>query len=182
MRQILPIILIASLLSCTRAQSLQSNPAAPIDLATATDSHPRLELQSVLFAKAGEAERINEALLTANRRLASKCFKDAVLNARYTETLGLSQAQIYGMLSQSPSRLTVELFDGSWIENHIWKTMAYDGDGSHIRINRFFLKTDETIAGTMVHERLGHGYGFMHKGVKRTSVPYGIQNALEACK
>ena len=74
-----------------------------------------------------------------------------------------------------------KVFNGSFKENHLWHTVAYEGTGAQIRLNRYFLGDSKAIGATYVHERLGHGLGFQHEGVKSKSVPYGLQYALEGC-
>jgi hypothetical protein len=144
-------------------------------------THPMLVLKGTKGATPAEIKRIESATARANRVLASPCFKQWVLAAKYSENKGMTQAQIYALLSKAPMELTVEIFDGSWKENHVWHTVAYEGTGAQIRLNRYYLGDDTSISATEIHERGGHGNGFQHEGVKSQSVPYGLQWAMEGC-
>ena len=143
--------------------------------------HPKLVLKGTVNAGASEVVRLEAALAEANRRLGTQCFRDRVIAATMTETTGLSPGGVYALISKAPSELSVEIFNGSFWDNYWNRTIAFEGTGSQIRLNRHFLGTAESIGATYVHERLGHGYGFTHYGSKASSVPYQLQYALEAC-
>lgn len=178
---VLTLFILLENCSAPQAPLRESVPATTPSGQVAT-LHPTLVLKGTTNASQSEIVLLDWALNTANRKLGSTCFKDAVLKASFTETKGTSQAQLYELLSKAPSELSVEIFDGSFWENHFSKTVAYEGTGAKIRLNRFFLRTPESIAATYVHERLGHGNGFSHFGIKKTSIPYGLQHAMENCQ
>lgn len=148
----------------------------------ASTPHPRFILTGMVGATPLESVRLQDAMTYANQRLAESCFRTRVLDDQvYTENRGMTQSAIYTLIGREPVKLTVELFDGSWLENHAWGTVAYEGTGDQIKLNRAKLGSAKSIAATYVHEGLGHHLGFQHAGAKATSVPYGLQHAMETC-
>lgn len=146
-----------------------------------TGPHPKLELTGTVGGTQNEIKRLESAVAYGNKKLSYSCFRDSVLAGKYDNTNGKTQAQIYDLMSKEPLKLSVEIFDGSWWENHWYHTVAYEGTGAQIRLNRYFLGDDSSISATMIHERGGHALGFSHPRGVGTGQPYGVQNALENC-
>jgi len=146
-----------------------------------TGPHPKLELTGTVGATESEKKRLQDAVTYGNQKLAYSCFKEAVLAASYDNTNGKTQAQIYDLMSKETLKLSVEIFDGNWKENYWWHTVAYEGTGAQIRLNRYFLGDSDSISQTMLHERGGHALGFGHPRGVGTGQPYGVQNALWKC-
>lgn len=183
----LAAFLTAFILASLPAQAASKR--APIPAATPTPApistpvagpHPRIDLTGTLGATPEEIKRLWEAVLLGNRELSESCFKSAVVNSNWGSTK-LTGPQIYELMSKEPLKLTVEIFSGSWKENYIWHTVAYEGTGAQIRLNRHFLGSPRSIAATYIHERGGHALGFSHPYGIGTGQPYGVQRAMEQC-
>lgn len=142
--------------------------------------HPRIKLTGTLGATLPEIKLLQDAASLDNRLLGESCFKNTVITSHWSGTK-IPGPQIYEMMSKEPLGLTVEIFDGSWKENWIWHTVAYEGTGAQIRLNRHFLGTPRSIGATFIHERGGHALGFSHPYGVGTGQPYGVQNAIEEC-
>lgn len=145
-----------------------------------TGPHPRLMLTGVIRATAQEMKRLQDAVTLGNRILAESCFRDIVINSHWSGTK-IPGPQIYEIMSKEPMGFTVEIFDGTWWENHMTKTIAYEGTGAQIRLNRYFLGTPRSIAATYAHERGGHALGFSHPYGAGTGQPYGVGDAIMDC-
>lgn len=164
--------------------------AAPSDVSVAdavstADAAPKgvpyIVLGAVTGATAEEGPMIAEGVKLANQAMATACFRDFVLSASWTETNGLSQAQIWEKLCAAPVTVTVDMYLGSWYENHVSKTIGYEKEPGTVHMNRYFVDTAYAVADNIVHEAEGHSQGFSHYSVKATSVPYGLNDAFEAC-
>lgn len=132
-------------------------------------------------SKASEKEMIKLGFEYAGIIAASECFKDRVLNAKFTENKVLSNQQIYNLFSSKEVVTDFSMFDGSFMQNYVWKTQGLDvGDGV-VYANRFYIQNAIDVGDLILHEALGHGMGFSHKGVKATSVPYQLNNFYREC-
>ena len=142
---------------------------------------PSLEVGEITGATDAELVMIADGVALANLTMASSCFEDAVLSASWTETEGLSQAQIYDKLCSGTVTVDVEMYLGSWYQNNVSKTVGYENEPGKVHMNRYFVDSAYMVADNLVHEAEGHSQGFSHYGVKSTSVPYGLNEAFEAC-
>lgn len=144
---------------------------------------PKIEVIQIRGATDAEIAVIDKGIEIVNERLASACFRQWVLAARYTENNGLTQAQIYNLTQSKPVVVKVEMYTGTYKANHISKTVGYENDpyDGWVHLNRYFVKTPLMVADNLIHEAEGHSQGFHHYGVKATSDPYGMNYALEGC-
>ena len=72
------------------------------------------------------------------------------------------------------------MFDGSYMQNYVYRTVGYDiGDGT-VYMNRHFVDSSSIAASNILHE-IAHELGFHHDQVKATSIPYGLNNAWDLC-
>jgi hypothetical protein len=142
---------------------------------------PFIEVDTVTGATADEVIMLAEGVALANQTMATPCFKDAVLSANWTETNGLSQAEIWDQLCSGTVHVRVEMYLGTWYQNHVSKTIGYEDEPGFVHTNRYFVDTAFEVASNIIHEAEGHTQGFSHYGVKATSVPYGLNDAFEAC-
>lgn len=128
--------------------------------------------------RASESKMIDDAYVDLNKVIATAQFKDAVLGATFTETLGMSSEQIYELLvTRSPISVGFTMFDGSFVQNHITHTMGYE-DPNNPGIcfaNRHFIQDKDVCASLILHETM-HVLGFSHDQVKATSVPYTMND------
>jgi hypothetical protein len=118
----------------------------------------------------------------ANKMLASDCFRLALLDSHFTETNGLKPADIWALMIKEVLTLDVEVFYGSYAQNHFSKTMGYENDNEPGKVyaNSYFIYTAYDFGDLLVHE-WAHKLGFTHYQVKETSVPYGMNSIYESC-
>lgn len=145
-----------------------------------TEITPKIILGTIT-ANDSEIAFIREGVNQANQVLASKCFKNEILSRKFTENRNLTSQQIYDKLANNPKTMGVIMFTGNWYQNHVSKTDAYDGDGTVIKLNRYFVKMASFVGSTSLHEIEGHGQGFTHYGKKETSVPYQLNDIFDVC-
>lgn len=143
--------------------------------------YPSLAVAKITGATAAEIPMIAEGVALANETMKTPCFKQFVLSAKWTETNGLTQAQIWDKLCSGPVTIDVDMFLGTWYQNNISKTIGYEDEPGLVHMNRYFVDTAYMVADNLIHEAEGHSQGFSHYGVKATSVPYGLNDAFEAC-
>lgn len=126
---------------------------------------------------------IAEGVAVLNHTLASRCYKQWVLAARYTENNNLTQAQIWDLMVRNPVSVDVEMYMGDYKANHIYKTVGYENDPSDgvVHMNRYFVNTAEKAGDNLDHEAEGHSQLFRHDHVFSTSDPYGQNYAFEGC-
>ena len=124
---------------------------------------------------------IADGVTLANATMKTSCFHDFVLSASWTETNGLTQPQIWDKLCSGTITVDVDMYLGTWYENHVSKTIGYENEPGTVHMNRYFVDSAYMVADNLIHEGEGHSQGFTHYGVKATSVPYGLNDAFEAC-
>jgi hypothetical protein len=142
---------------------------------------PFIVLGDITGATSAEQTMIVAGIALANETMATECFKNQVLSASWTETNGLSQQQIWDKLCSGPVAVDVDMYTGSWYQNHVTHTIGYEDEPGVVHMNRYYVDTAYMVADNVVHEAEGHSQGFSHYQVKATSVPYGLNGAFEAC-
>ena len=147
----------------------------------ASQLFPELAVKIITGATTAERTMIADGVGLANLTMKTPCFKAAVLSARWTETNGLSQAQIYDKLCSGTVSVDADLYTGSWYQNNVSHTVGYENEPGTVHMNRYFVDTAYMVADNLIHEAEGHSQGFSHYAVKSTSVPYGLNAAFEAC-
>jgi hypothetical protein len=157
------------------------DPVGDADAPPAKSPVPVLAVKNITGATSAEVTMIGEGVALANETMATKCFEDFVLSASWTETGGLTQAQIWDKLCGGTMTVDVDMYLGSWYENNVSRTIGYEKEPGIVHMNRYFVKTAYMVADNLIHEAEGHSQGFTHYGVKSTSVPYGLDDAFEAC-
>lgn len=153
----------------------------PLPTATPSAKTPSIKYEPITaydseksFIKAGEAQ--------ANAVLASPCFKDEVMKAKFIENQGLTNAQIFKkFLDASPFKVGIKMFTGGWYEriNH---TVAYEGNP--IRMNRNYVSSAVYVGGTSLHEAFGHGLDFRHDtdhSYSSRTIPYTLNRIFDYC-
>ena len=113
----------------------------------------------------------------------SKEYEEAVLNFSFDQNLvrGLTNDQILSLYQNTIMSVNIEMFTGSYYENHFSKTDAYERNAEgFIRINRYFITTPLEICSAIFHE-LGHNpLGFTHPKLEQNSVSYGMNQIVES--
>lgn len=129
-----------------------------------------------------ERAMVDAAYADLNKVLSSESFKSKTLAARFTETQGMSNQQVYDLaVNKSPVAVDFTMFTGTWKQNHLWHTMGYEDD-NHPNVcfaNRHFIRSKEVCASLLLHETM-HILGFHHKHDKATSVPYTMNRIYDA--
>lgn len=122
-----------------------------------------------------------EAVDKVNAVYESNCFQGEMLGSKFTNTKGLSNAQVLGEFASRNLVANVRFFSGSFKQNYVWKTVGYvNGDGN-IYVNRFFVKSSDKLASNIMHEK-AHDVGFKHKSsTEYTSVPYSMNRIYKKC-
>lgn len=128
-----------------------------------------------------EKALFNEAVENVNVIYSSQCFRDEVINAKFTNTNNLNNEQIYSQFVDHKLIANVSFFYGTFKQNYVWKTVGYvNGDGK-IYVNRFYVKTADKLASNIMHEK-AHDIGFKHKtSTEYSSVPYSMNRIYKKC-
>lgn len=140
--------------------------------------YPQAYLQGIEpESRRAQAER---AIKKLNDVLASDCFKNELSNRVFTENKNMTGGDIYKMMiEKSPLPARISVFNGTWKQNYIWKTMGIDNGSGIVYLNSYFL-TNENMASTILHEIM-HQLGFAHHKIKSTSVPYQMNDIYKEC-
>lgn len=146
-----------------------------------TTGWPTVAVAKITGATGDEPKMVADGVALANATMRTACFRDHVLSASWTETGGLTQAQIWDKLCKGTITVDVDLYMGSWYQNHVTHTVGYENEPGVVHMNRYYVNTAYMVADNIIHEAEGHSQGFTHYGVKATSVPYGLNAAFEAC-
>jgi hypothetical protein len=155
----------------------------PIQKPAVTGLHyPSLVVGKITGATDEETSIIMQAIGKANAVLKSDCFHQHVLTANFTSTNGLTNKEIFDVLSAKPRLANVELFDGTWKQNQVWRTIAYDQGDGVVYVNRYFFGDVNDCASMLMHEAIGHQNGFTHESAEEyTSIPYEMNSFFDAC-
>jgi hypothetical protein len=146
----------------------------------------------VTTADQGSEKMLVAAATLANRVLQTDCFQHALERARLTSTCATGNCasmpdanEVLRTLRPSkPVDVNVSLFDGTWWQNHVNRTVGYDsgvGSGSEIRMNKYFIHASRMAASNLLHE-YAHVLGYRHRNAREsTSVPYTMNRIFEEC-
>lgn len=162
--------------------SASPGPAPTVSPSPVAIQVPRIHVGQITGAQdADELQMIATGAKLANQVMATPCFKAKVLSGQFTESNGLTALQIWAKLASKPVTVAVDMFTGSWKQNHVWKTIGYEDEPGLVHMNRWFVTTAYMVADNLVHEGEGHSQGFSHYQVKATSVPYRLNEFFEVC-
>lgn len=128
--------------------------------------------------------RVGFALKGLNRILELPAFKLAVLDAKFTETNGLSNLQVYEKIMEGDQLspldkkgvldIQVVLYRKAWS-----RVVGYTYEnGLTIWVNRKYFGDARSIASNLLHEST-HQLGFYHNSVWASSVPYTMNRIVE---
>lgn len=124
-----------------------------------------------------ERQMVTGAFIIVRDVIASKFFEEEVLKFKFDPDLvrGFTNKQILDLYRTTNMTAHIEMFNGSFMENRVWGTNAYEAnEEGFIRINRFFISTSLDVGSTILHE-LGHNpLGFTHPRLEQNSVSYGM--------
>lgn len=137
----------------------------------------RIQVPNITGAQPGEIEMVHMGVRLANEMLDKPCFRQWVGAATYSETNGLTSAQILDLITTQVSAVNVELY----YENNRTVGFEYDPFDGVVHMNRKWVHTPDMVADNLEHEDRGHSLGFHHYGKFSTSVPYGMNYAYEGC-
>lgn len=128
--------------------------------------------------------RVSFAVQGANIILKSTQFLEAVLDAKLTETNGLTNNQVYSCIMRAdqlnpldkPDELDIQL---TLYRKSFSRVVGYTFSNQlTIWVNRKYFGSAKSIASNLVHEA-SHQLGFTHNGVWATSVPYVLNRIIE---
>lgn len=128
-------------------------------------------------ANDNERQMVVGGFILARDVIYSKEFKEEVLKFKFNKNLtrGLTNLQIYDLYTKTKMTVDIQMFTGSFSENRIWKTEAYERNSEgFISLNRHFLFTSKAVGSAILHE-LGHNpFNFTHPNLEQDSVSYGL--------
>jgi len=145
-----------------------------------TPGVPHIIVSEIKGATPAEITMIHDGLKFLNNIIAGYEFKQKVLEAQFTETNKLSNAQIYEKFCSKVVTVKIVVYTGTWWANHVSKTIGYENEPGVIYVNRYFVNTSYLFADNLIHEGLGHSLDFSHYQTKSTSVPYQLNKIFEA--
>lgn len=163
----------------------QSNSSVdvPVKIPLGTDmSTPDITLGTITGATVNECKMIAQAVDYVRQVVSSSEFREAVIYAKFTNTNGLSNQQIYDLFTKTKLLVNVDMFDGSWKQNHVWHTMGYeDPNDDFVHANRYFIQDALTMGSLILHELSHEPLGFHHNSASdSSSVPYTMNRIFES--
>jgi hypothetical protein len=165
-----------------RDELVASNPVgAPEGDVETPDRYPVIVNGAIDDCTPVEFAMVQAAYVDLRKVISSAEFKEAVLNASFTETNNLSNQAIYDlMVAKSPIAVDFEMFTGGARQNHLWHTMGYEDSKrpTYCFANRYFVQDESVCASLILHETM-HILGFTHYGNKTSSVPYTMNRIYE---
>lgn len=160
---------------------------APIEQAPPPVIEPLPESSNLVVgditgATEGEKQMILTAIGYLHQVFDSKQFKDAVMNAKFTNTNGLTNAKIYKLIMSTKMVVNVDYFNGNWKQNHVWHTVGFeDPNDDYVHANRYFVQDAVTMMSLIAHELMHEPLGFHHDSASEyTSVPYYMNTIVES--
>lgn len=157
----------------------QASPSPTQD--SSVDKYPEVTLGKINATQYQIDSFINPGNAQANYVLKTKCLKNKILDGTFTETNGLSNSQIWDVLSSNKITTGVVFFYGTWTQNYVYKTMGYDVGDGNIYANSFYIDTPALFGSMELHESEGHQQGFHHYNVFATSLPYQLNDFFDEC-
>lgn len=151
----------------------------PPDESSSSDEtdHPELEIGDIRGTISQEEyNMVVDGFILAREIIYSKEFREEVLQYKFNPRLtnGMNNGQILDLYTSKSMAVKIEMFTGSWWENHRWGTVAYEANAEgYIRLNRYFVTKPLHVTSTILHE-LAHGFGFTHPKLEKDSVSYGM--------
>lgn len=126
-----------------------------------------------------EVVMIKKAFAFLTEVYSSHFFREEILDANFTNTMGLSNYEIFQRLTTSEITINVEMFTGTWRQNKVYHTVGYDDGDEYVHANRYFVQDPITMMSLMAHET-AHALGFHHDSASEyTSVPYMLNAITE---
>lgn len=175
------IMMLAVLVSCGKPQFQINNKATETQALQA----PRFKtkIRTVNFS-ATNRQKVLKAAELIRRVVNSPEFKEEILNGRFTETMGLTNLEIYKKIMHGSERLSPRVDHEMDLEVETFYadavTVGYTiPSSSRVYMNRKYLhryKPSE-VTSNLMHEWL-HKIGFEHEEedspARRASVPYSV--------
>lgn len=156
----------------------QAPPPEPVNIPETSN----ITIGDITGATNGEKQMIITAIGYLHQVFDSKEFKDAVLAAKFTNTNGLSNKQIYKLIMTTKMVVNVDYFYGNWKQNHVWHTMGYeDPNDDYVHANKYFITDAITMMSLIGHELMHEPLGFHHDSASEySSVPYTMNAITES--
>lgn len=152
----------------------------PVPPTSEEPSQSNVEIGEIIAADENERQMCLSAIIGVRDILASPFFKEEVLAAKFTNTGGLTNEQIYEKYIKSKLVVNIAMFYGTYAQNHWYKTVGYDVEtDDFVHANRFFVYEVIVLMSLIVHE-LAHALGFHHESsTEYSSVPYKMNEITE---
>lgn len=142
---------------------------------------PSINLGKVYGNTTKEYNIILTALVHIRDVVYSDIFRELVLSAKFTNTNGKTNLEIYNMYANGIFVLNIAVFTGSFYQNRVTHTEGYENGDGYIHINRYFINDSLAYGSIMLHE-LAHQLGFSHESaIEYSSVPYGMNEIFRIC-
>lgn len=134
--------------------------------------------------KRHEIKKYKKGLELLELVINSKDFKDEILRAKFTETQGMTNRQVYDYIMSGRNLYFTEV--DKEIEIHVSmyysfrRVIGYTKPSTwwtYLNRRMFRRMSADDIAGNAIHEYC-HNLGFSHYKRKRTSVPYQVGNIV----
>jgi hypothetical protein len=186
------IMMLALLISCGKQHhQLQTVSSAQTDTELQAEEMTQKDLgaqfktriKMVNFSPKNK-KKVHKAAGLIQRVVMSQDFKEAILDARFTDTMGLSNLEIYEKIMRGSEKLSPkEDYEMDVVLETFYAdavTVGYTMTGSQkVFMNRKFLHrfTPAEVTSNIMHEWL-HKLGFSHEvedsPARRDSVPYSV--------
>jgi len=175
------ILLLAFLVSCS-AVKLNPEPIKiiPAALIEVPNRAPITVSAYKNFSPKYQAE-FEQAVIKANEIIGTKCFEDFMLQRKLIQTNGKTNAQVVAHIRSTPTTIELSSYR-KWGSVVGWTTPT----SKIINVNSKFYIGSSRCAKTsnLVHEvshKQGFGHDFKPNRERPFSVPYSLNQAVEAC-
>lgn len=166
--------------SVSKVPPIQTGTVEPVVIPIPIGSTiPDFVVGDIKGASESERKMIIQAIGYVKQVVYSPEFKSAVMGATFTSTRGLSNIEIYNLFQTTLFVVNVDMFDGTWRQNHVWHTQGYeDPNDDYVHANRYFIQDALNMGSLILHELAHEPLMFTHSSASEyTSVPYAC-NAI----
>lgn len=159
----------------------EPSPSTPVQSDdSGVPANGNVQVGDIIALNETERQMCVGAIVLVRDILASKFFKEEVLAAKFSNTNGMTNEEIYQKYVTSKLVVSIHMFYGSYYQNHITHTMGYDTpDDEYVNANRFFVQDSVTLASLIMHE-LAHALGWSHPKTEQDSIPYLMNRIAES--
>lgn len=140
---------------------------------------PGFYLGKIKGAYESEITMIKDAIHLLEKVVRSPYFEDEMMRAKFSRKNDKTNQDIFEMYTTRAFTVNVDIFSGSWAQNHWYKTVGYENGDGFVHVNRYFLTDYKMLASLIAHE-IAHELSFSHTSASdSTSVPYFMNAIVE---